>query len=105
MSGGRGSICLPADIATNDDIAAEDSTRGHVLVDRVRDDAGSHRELDRRGVDDSHHVARPRGGKEAEERPVVPILSVQLDHLLVIVGALEELNAGVEGRPSVLRRT
>ena len=34
---GRGVISLPADVAADDDVAAEDGTLGHVLVDGVGD--------------------------------------------------------------------
>ena len=61
---------------------------------------GGHGELDGRGVDDAHDVARAGRLEHAEEGPVAAILSVQLDDLLVVVGALEELDPGVE-RPAV----
>eukprot|EP00964_Phaeocystis_antarctica_P146536 scaffold112849_cov33-Phaeocystis_antarctica.AAC.1 len=48
------SLPLPAAVAADDDVASEDGARGHLVVDRVRDDAGGHGELDGRGVDDAH---------------------------------------------------
>ena len=89
-----GGISLPADVAADDDVAAEDGARGHLVVDRVRDDAGGHGELDGRGVDDAHDVARAGRLEHAEEGPVAAVLRVQLDDLLVVVGALEELDPG-----------
>ena len=82
--------------AAEHDVAAKDGLRGHHGVDRVRDDAGGHRELDRRGVDDAHDVARAGGLEDAEEGPVAAVLGVELDDLLVVVGALEQLDARVE---------
>mmetsp|Transcript_10707 Transcript_10707/g.28573 ORF Transcript_10707/g.28573 Transcript_10707/m.28573 type:complete len:283 (-) Transcript_10707:147-995(-) len=70
--------------------------RGHLLVDRVRHDRRSHRELHWRGVDNAHDVAGSGGLKDAEERPVEAVLGVELDDLLVVVRALEELDAGVK---------
>mmetsp|Transcript_10700 Transcript_10700/g.28540 ORF Transcript_10700/g.28540 Transcript_10700/m.28540 type:complete len:223 (-) Transcript_10700:56-724(-) len=70
--------------------------RGHLLVDRVRHDRRSHRELHWRGVDNAHDVAGSGGLKDAEERPVEAVLGVELDDLLVVVRALEELDASVE---------
>ena len=78
-------ISLPADVAADDDVAAEDGARGHLVVDRVRDDAGGHRELDGRGVDHADDVARAGGLEHAEEGPVAAVLGVQLDDLLVVV--------------------
>ena len=92
--------CLPADVAADDDVAAQDGAAVHVGVDRAGDDRGGHRELDGRGVHDAHDVARARGLEHAEEGPVAAVLSVQLDDLLVVVGALEQLDPGVE-RPAV----
>merc|ERR1740133_878772 len=82
--------------AAYDDVAAQDGAVVHVVVDRAGDDRGGHRELDRRGVDDAHDVARAGGLEHAEEGPVAAVLSVQLDDLLVVVGALEQLDARVE---------
>merc|ERR1711988_704186 len=87
---------LPADVAADDDVAAHDGSSPVIVRDRVRHHRGSHRELHRCGVDNAHNISRPRGFQEAEEGPVRTILSVQLDHLLVVVWALEKLNAGVE---------
>ena len=87
---------LPADVAADDDVAAEDGTLGHGLVDGVGDDTGGHGELDRARVDDANHVAGSGGLEDAEEWPVAAVLSVKLDDLLVVVGALEQLDARVE---------
>ena len=66
----------------------------------MRDDASGHRELDGGGVDDADDVARAGRLEDAEEGPVAAVLGVQLDDLLVVVGALEQLDARVE-RPAV----
>ena len=66
----------------------------------MRDDGGGHGELDGGGVDDADHVARPGCLEDAEEGPVETVLGVQLHDLLVVVGALEQLDPGVE-RPAV----
>ena len=55
---------------------------------------------DARGVEDADDVARAGRLDDAEEGPVEAVLRVQLDHLLVVVGALEQLDPRVE-RPSV----
>merc|ERR1719440_2365515 len=73
----------PADVAADDDVAAGDGRRGH-------------RELDGSGVHDADDVARAGGLEDAEERAVAAVLRVQLDDLLVVVRALEELDSGVE---------
>ena len=62
----------------------------------MRHDRGGHRELDRGGVDDADDVARAGGLEEAEEGPVAAVLGVELDDLLVVVRALEQLDARVE---------
>merc|ERR1719440_1546726 len=82
------------------DVAAEDGARVHVVVDGAGDDRRGHRELDGSGVDDADDVARAGGLEDAEERAVAAVLRVQLDDLLVVVRALEELDSGVE-RPAV----
>ena len=87
---------LPADVAADDNIAAQDGAAVHVVVDRAGDDRGGHRELDGRGVDHADDVARAGGLEHAEEGPVAAVLGVQLDDLLVVVGALEQLDARVE---------
>ena len=66
----------------------------------MRDDGGGHGELDGRGVDDAHDVARAGRLEDGEEGAVQAVLRVQLDDLLVVVRALEELDARVE-RPAV----
>merc|ERR1719213_1570690 len=86
----------PADVAADDDVAAEDGARVHVVVDGAGDDRRGHRELDGGGVDDADDVARAGGLEDAEERAVAAVLRVQLDDLLVVVRALEELDSGVE---------
>mmetsp|Transcript_16979 Transcript_16979/g.39763 ORF Transcript_16979/g.39763 Transcript_16979/m.39763 type:complete len:349 (-) Transcript_16979:67-1113(-) len=87
---------LPAEVAAKDNVAAEDSALAETVADGVRDDGGGHRKLDRGGVHDAHDVARSRGLEDAEEGAVEAVLGVQLDHLLVVVRALEELDACVE---------
>ena len=77
MSSDRATILrlpLPADVTADDDVAAEDGARGHLVVARVRDDARGHWELDGRGVDDAHHVARAGRLEHAEEGPVAAVL-------------------------------
>ena len=73
---------LPADVAADDDVASEDGTRAHRLVDRMRDHSASHRELHRARVDDADHVAGSGGLEDAEEGPVAAVLGVELDDLL-----------------------
>jgi len=87
---------LPADVAADDGVATEDGVVRHPVVDRVWHDRGSHRELDGRGVDDAHDVAGAGRLEDAEEGAVEAVLGVELDDLLVIVRALEELDARVE---------
>merc|ERR1719171_2879508 len=91
---------LPANIATDDDVASEDGARSHFRVDGVRHDTGGHGELDGACVDDAHDVAGSGGLEDAEEGAIAAILRVELDDLLVIVGALEELDPRIE-RPAV----
>mmetsp|Transcript_35154 Transcript_35154/g.92158 ORF Transcript_35154/g.92158 Transcript_35154/m.92158 type:complete len:230 (+) Transcript_35154:324-1013(+) len=93
-------LSLPAGVAAEDNVTAQDGARRKVVGDHVRDDAGGHRELDRRRVDDADDVARARRREEREERAVGAVLSVELDDLLIVVGALEQLDARVE-RPAV----
>merc|ERR1719454_595212 len=88
--------CLPADVAADDDVAAEDGVQAHHVVDGERHDASGHRELDRGRVDDADDVARARRLEDAEEGAVEAVLGVELDDLLVVVGALEQLDARVE---------
>ena len=97
---GRGVISLPADVAADDDVASEHGSRGHIIVDGVRDDGSVHRELDGARVHDADDIAGSGRREEAEERPVAAILGVELDDLLVVVRALEELDPRVE-RPAV----
>ena len=75
---------LPADVAADDDVASEDGAGAHLLVDRVRNDTGSHRELDGARVDDADDVAGPGGLEDAEEWPVTTVLGVQLDDLHIV---------------------
>ena len=70
-----------------------------MVVDGVGDHGSGHRELNGRGVHDAHDVARAGGLEHAKEGPVVAVLRVQLDDLLVVVRALEELDPGVERQP------
>ena len=64
--------------------ANDDGIRRHILIDGVRDDRGSHRELDGARVDDADDVAGSRGLQDAEERPVAAVLGVQLDDLILL---------------------
>mmetsp|Transcript_7770 Transcript_7770/g.22250 ORF Transcript_7770/g.22250 Transcript_7770/m.22250 type:complete len:347 (+) Transcript_7770:218-1258(+) len=96
---GRGTGFLPAGVAAEDHVAAEDGVVRHLLVDGVGHDAGSHRELDGGGVDDADDVARAGRLEDAEEGPVEAVLRVQLDHLLVVVRALQQLDPRVERPP------
>ena len=57
-------------------------------MDHVGDNGSGHRELDGGGVHDSHDVARSGRLKKTEERAVEAILGIDLDYLLVVVGAL-----------------
>merc|ERR1719353_1181956 len=91
---------LPADVAADHDVAAEDSAGAHVVVDGEGSDGRVHRELDRARVHHADNIAGSGRGEEAEERPVAAILGVELDDLLVVVRALEELDPRVE-RPAV----
>merc|ERR1719469_1784800 len=84
----------------DDDVASEDGARGHLVVDQVGNDGAGQGELDGRGVDDADDVAGAGCLEEAEERPVAAVLRVELDNLLVVVGALQQLDPGVE-RPAV----
>lgn len=65
-------------------------------MNRIGYDAGSHGELDRRGVDDAHNIARAGSGNDTEEGSVHSILRVKLDHLLVVVRTLQELDACIQ---------
>jgi hypothetical protein len=96
-------MSLEADIATDDNIASEDSAFVHVVVDGVGDNAGSHGELDWSSVDDTDDIARSRGLEDSEELAVAAVLCVKLNHLLVVVGTLKKLNPGVE-RPAIGRK-
>jgi len=93
---------LEADIAADDNIAPEDGTSVHVVVDGVGDNTGSHGELHRGGVDDAYDVARSGSLEDSEELAVTAVIGVKLDHLLVVVGSLKKLNPGVE-RPAISR--
>merc|ERR1712196_713426 len=79
-----------------DHVASEDGALGHILVDGVRDDPGGHWELNRAGVHDADHVACTGRLQDAEEWPVATVLRVKFDDLLVVVGALEELDPRIE---------
>ena len=85
-----------SNVATNNDVASEDGARGHLVVDGVRNNRGGHRELDRGGVDDADDIARSGSLEEAEEWPVPAVLGVELDDLLIVVGALQEFDASIE---------
>ena len=50
----------------------------------MRNDTGSHRELDGARVDDADDVAGSWGLQDAEERPVAAVLGVQLDDLFLL---------------------
>ena len=81
---------LPADVASDDDVAAEDDVRRHLLVDGVGDDGRGHRELHRAGVYDADNVAGSRGLQDAEEWSVTAVLCVKLNDLFVVseIGAI-----------------
>eukprot|EP00962_Isochrysis_galbana_P055871 scaffold27688_cov108-Isochrysis_galbana.AAC.1 len=83
-------------VTADDDIATQHGVRANVVVDLVGDDGGGHRELDGRGVHHADDVARAGGAEGAEEGAVEAVLGVKLDDLLVVVGSLEQLDAGVE---------
>eukprot|EP00967_Tisochrysis_lutea_P121660 scaffold200691_cov33-Tisochrysis_lutea.AAC.1 len=94
----RGS--LPADVATDDDVTADDGLGRDVGVDEVRNDGGGHGELNRRGIDATDDVAGAWRLEDAEEGAIEAILGVELNDLLVVIGALKELDTRVE-RPAV----
>ena len=83
-SSGQKPFELPADVTADNDVASEDGAGAHFLVDRVRNDTGSHRELDGARVDDADDVAGSWGLQDAEERPVAAVLGVQLDDLFFL---------------------
>ena len=66
------------------------------MVNRVGNNAGSHGEFDRRGVDDAHDIARAWSRNDTEEGTIHSILRVKLDHLLVVVRTLKELDTRIE---------
>ena len=74
---------LPADVAADHDVAAEDGARRHALVDGMRDDRGGHGELHGARVDDADNVAGSGGLQDAEEWTVTAVLGVKLDDLLL----------------------
>ena len=69
----------PANVTADDHVAP-----GDILVDRVRDDTGGHRELHRARVHDADHVAGSGGLEDAEEWPVASILRVELNDLFLL---------------------
>merc|ERR1719398_383827 len=83
-----------------DNIAAEDGTCIHVVVDGVGDNTSPHGELDWGSVDDANDVARSRSLEDSEELGIATVLGVKLDHLLIVVGSLKKLNPGIE-RPAI----
>eukprot|EP00962_Isochrysis_galbana_P033567 scaffold11263_cov108-Isochrysis_galbana.AAC.5 len=87
-------------VAAHYNVAAQHGVALEVVVDLEGDDGGGHRELDGRGVDHADDVARAGGAEGAEEGAVEAVLSVELNDLLVVVGSLEQLDAGVE-RPAI----
>lgn len=66
-----------ANVATKDNVAPENGSRGHGLVNGVRDNTGSHGELHRGGVDDADDVSRPRCLKDSKEGSVEAVLGVK----------------------------
>ena len=74
---------LPADVAADHDVAAEDGARRHALVDGMRDDRGGHGELHGARVDDADNIAGSGGLQDAKEWTVTAVLGVQLDDLLL----------------------
>ena len=83
-SSGQKPFELPADVTADNDVASEDGAGAQFLVDRMRNDTGSHRELDGARVDDADDVAGSWGLQDAEERPVAAVLGVQLDDLFLL---------------------
>merc|ERR1719182_1276827 len=83
---------LETNIAANDNIAPEDGTCIHVVVDGVGDNTSPHGELDWGSVDDANDVARSRSLEDSEELAIATILGIKLDHLLIVVGSLKKLN-------------
>ena len=89
-------ILLPANVTPDDHVASKHGAGWNVLVDGVRHDCSRHREFDRCGVDDTDNVAGARGLEEAKEGSIAAVLGIELYNLLVVVGALQKLDAGVE---------
>jgi hypothetical protein len=86
---------LPANVASDDKITAKNGTGRHLLVDGMWNNASRHGELDWSRVDDAHNVSGSWCFEDAEERPVSAVFGVELHDLLVVVGALEELDARI----------
>ena len=70
----------PVEVAADADVTPEDGVARHrVFVDRMRDDAGCHGELDGRGVDDADDVAKAgRRLEHGEEWLHLALLGVEL---------------------------
>ena len=83
-------------VTADDNVAAKDGLHAKALVNEVRNDSGGHRELNRRGVDDTDDIAGAGRRQVTEEWPVHAVLGVQLNNLLVVVGALKKLDPRVE---------
>eukprot|EP00962_Isochrysis_galbana_P041499 scaffold15256_cov126-Isochrysis_galbana.AAC.3 len=87
---------LPGHVAAEHDVTSHHGVLRLVVVDEVGHDRRGHGELDRGSVDDADDVARARGAQGAEEGAAEAVLGVELDDLLVVVGALQQLDACVE---------
>lgn len=84
-------------VAADDNVTTKDGLHADTLVDEVRDDTSGHRELNGSSVDNTDNVSGAGSRQMAEERSVHAVLGVKLNNLLVVIGALEELNPGIEG--------
>ena len=61
-------------------------------ADAVCVDTGVQRELYGGSIDDTHDISTSRGLHDGEEGAVETVLRVKLNDLLVVVGALEQLD-------------
>ena len=89
--------CSPGEVAAHRHVASDHGARKKIVINGVWDYRGRHGELHGGGVDDANHVAGPGRVDDAEERALEAVFGVELNHLLVVVGALKELDSGVEG--------
>mmetsp|Transcript_2730 Transcript_2730/g.4242 ORF Transcript_2730/g.4242 Transcript_2730/m.4242 type:complete len:323 (-) Transcript_2730:588-1556(-) len=84
--------CLPVTVTSENNISVRS-----VDVNLTGLDPGSQGELNRSSVDNTDDVSTSGGLNLHEEGTVETILSVELNNLLVVVGALKQLNTGVQG--------